>query len=64
VLVGAQAACLLTYDAIDDKNALTLHRSLRPCARKLDQGLFVIVGFGLVGRTQGLLGILPDLISL
>ena len=38
---------------VDDHSAIALHRSLRPCARKLDQGLFVFFGFGLIGPTHG-----------
>jgi hypothetical protein len=44
--------------------ALTVHRRLHPCARKLGQNLFLIFGFGLASPAHGLLGILAELIGL
>jgi hypothetical protein len=49
---------------VDAKNVLAQHRSLRPCARKLNQGLSLFFGFGLAGPTRRFLGIFPELISL
>ena len=43
---------------VDDHSALALRRSLRPCARSIRACLFF--RFGLVGPTQGLLGILSQ----
>ena len=64
VVRGLTAPCVLWRVIVDDHSAIALHRSLRPCARKLDQGLFVFFGFGLIGPTHGFLGILPELIGL
>jgi hypothetical protein len=36
---------------------------LHPRARKVDQCFFLFLGFGLGGPKQGLVGILPELIS-
>jgi hypothetical protein len=46
---------------VDAENVLALQRSLRPCARKLDQGLSLFFGFGLAGPTHRFLGISPEL---
>jgi hypothetical protein len=47
----------------DAKNMLALHRSLCPCARKVDIGLFLVFGFGSASPTHRLLSVLLELIS-
>src|SRR6266481_4586260 len=49
---------------VDGDGSLALGRRLRPSARKLDQDLFLVFGFGLADPTLRFLGILPELISL
>jgi hypothetical protein len=49
---------------VDGHGPLALGRRLRPSARKLDQDLFLVFGFGLADPTHRFLGILPELISL
>ena len=61
---AALQSSVLRRTVVDAKNVLALHRSLRPCARKLDQGLSLFFGFGLEGPTHRFLGIFPELISL
>jgi hypothetical protein len=55
---------VLWRTVVDAKNVLAVHRSLRPCARKVHQGLFFLFGLGFAGPTHGFLGILPELLSL
>jgi hypothetical protein len=52
---------MLWRTAIDAEDALALHRGLRPYARKVDQGLFLVLCIGLIGPTHRFLGILPEL---
>jgi hypothetical protein len=49
---------------IDGHGFRTLGRRLRPYARKLDQGVFLCLGFGFGSPTHGLFGVLPELIGL
>jgi hypothetical protein len=50
--------------AVNTQNALTVHCRLHPCARKLDQNLFRIFGFGLASPTHRLIGLLAEPIGL
>ena len=52
---------MLWRTTLDAEDALALHRCLRPYARKVDQGLFLVLCFGLMGATHRFLGILPEL---
>jgi hypothetical protein len=65
VMNAAQLAALrapsLSWTAVDANNVLGLHRSLRPCACKLDESLFLFLSFGLIGPAHCFLGILPEL---
>ena len=49
---------------IDSHGIRALGRRLRPHARKLDQGVFLGLGFGFGSPTHGLFGVLPELIGL
>src|SRR5207249_9057995 len=50
--------------AVDAKNVLALHRSLRPCESKVGIGLLLLFGFRLKGPTHRFVGILPEPVSL
>jgi hypothetical protein len=45
------------------ENALALQRRLRPDARKIGQCPFLFFGCGLADPTQGLFGVLPELLG-
>ena len=61
---AALQSSVLRRTVVDAKNVLAVHRSLRPCMRKVDIGLLLFFGFGLKGPTHCFLGILPELVSL
>jgi hypothetical protein len=61
---GPPTEAALHGPVVDGYGSLTLGRRLRPSARKLDQDLFLVFGFGLEDPTLRFLGILPELISL
>jgi hypothetical protein len=50
--------------AAEDPNAVARDRRFRPCAHQLKHEPLLFFGFGLGDPTQGLIGILPELIGL
>ncbi len=61
---SGEGGAALHGPVVDGYGSLALGRRLRPSARKLDQDLFLVFGFGLADPTLRFLGILPELISL
>jgi hypothetical protein len=51
------------WPAIDGHGSIALGRRLRPCARKIEQGSFLFFGFGFGGPTEGLFGVVTELIG-